>query len=165
MNPLDILKYGEATWQASLERIPAAAWERDGVCGWWSIKHIIAHLASYEVLLEEILSGFTDQPIPAPLTSELGTGGPYAFNDAQVGLRETWSVAEVVREYQTAHQRALAVAQGVPPEIWSQVGTLPWYGADYALDDFIVYSYYGHKREHSAHVDVFADRLKEEKKV
>jgi hypothetical protein len=38
-------------------------------------------------------------------------------------------------------------------------GTLPWYGPEYALDDFIVYSYYGHKREHSAQINVFRDQL------
>lgn len=164
MNPLDVLRYGEATWQAALKRIPPTEREREGVCGWWSVKQIMAHLASYEVLLEEILSGFTDTPIPVPLTTELGTGGPYAFNDSQVALRQTWSLDAVEQEYQAAHQRVLAVAQGVDPALWSQVGTLPWYGADYALDDFIVYSFYGHKREHSAHLDVFADRLKNEKK-
>jgi proline iminopeptidase len=29
---------------------------------------------------------------------------------------------------------------------------------EYALDDFIVYNYYGHKREHSAQIAVFRDR-------
>jgi len=40
-----------------------------------------------------------------------------------------------------------------------QAGTLPWYGLEYALDDFLVYAFYGHKREHSAQIAAFRDRL------
>jgi len=31
---------------------------------------------------------------------------------------------------------------------------------DYALDDFIVYTNYGHKREHSAQIAAFRDGLR-----
>ena len=40
-----------------------------------------------------------------------------------------------------------------------QAGTLPWYGMAYSLDDVLVYMYYGHKREHSAQIAAFRDRL------
>ncbi len=48
----------------------------------------------------------------------------------------------------------------IPTEILRQPGTVPWYGMEYSLDDFLVYQYYGHKREHMAQVNVFADQLK-----
>src|SRR5689334_1645480 len=140
MNALDILKYGEATFQESLKRIPSSQWEREGVCGWWSVKHIIAHLASYEILLEEILSEFSDTPILTPLMSELESIGAHGFNDSQVGQRQSRNIDEVLLEYQEAHQRSSALALGVPDAKWSEVGTLPWYGDEYSLDDFIVYS-------------------------
>ena len=41
--------------------------------------------------------------------------------------------------------------------MFRQSGTLPWYGMEYALDDFLVYIYYGHKREHSAQIAAFRD--------
>jgi hypothetical protein len=50
------------------------------------------------------------------------------------------------------------VAQ-IRPEQFRQVGILPWYGMDYSLDDLLVYMYYGHKREHSAQIAAFRDRL------
>jgi hypothetical protein len=40
-----------------------------------------------------------------------------------------------------------------------QNGALPWYGAEYDLEDFIAYSFYGHKREHTAQINVFRDAL------
>jgi DNA-binding transcriptional LysR family regulator len=55
------------------------------------------------------------------------------------------------------------VAQ-LPPETLRQTGTLSWYGAVYALDDFLVYAYYGHEREHSAQIAAFRDHLRERSK-
>ena len=45
----------------------------------------------------------------------------------------------------------------VPAATLRQPGTLPWYGAEYAVDDLIVYTAYGHKREHSAQIAVYRD--------
>ena len=53
----------------------------------------------------------------------------------------------------------------IPVEVLRRPGTLPWYGAQYALDDFIVYQYYGHKREHTAQINVFKDLLKQSGKL
>ena len=43
-----------------------------------------------------------------------------------------------------------------------QAGLIDWYGAEYDLEDFLIYSYYGHKREHSAQIEVFKDLLNHE---
>ena len=52
MNTLDILKYGNLTFLNSLHGFSEPEWTLDGVCGYWSIKDITAHLTSYENLLE-----------------------------------------------------------------------------------------------------------------
>ena len=40
-----------------------------------------------------------------------------------------------------------------------------YFGTDeYSLDDFLVYTFYGHKREHAARFEAFGDRLDESKK-
>jgi hypothetical protein len=49
-----------------------------------------------------------------------------------------------------------ARSAGIPRRAWNKDG----YGLEYALDDFIVYAYYGHKREHTAQIAVFRDTLK-----
>ena len=41
-----------------------------------------------------------------------------------------------------------------------EAGTLLWYGAEYDLEDYIAYTFYGHKREHMAQVNVFLDTVK-----
>ncbi len=156
MNAGDILKYGHGTILQTIDGLPDALWETGGVCGVWSTKEVIAHLASYEQLLVEVLSAFTGGG-PTPYMQMWGELGP-GFNDTQVGLRERKTAVEVLGEYNDAHDRVRARVAAIPADIFRQTGTLPWYGAEYSLDDFIVYTYYGHKREHAAQIAAFRDR-------
>jgi uncharacterized protein (TIGR03083 family) len=154
VNALDILKYGHQTSLKVVEGLPDANWETPGACGVWSVKNIIAHLASYEHVLVEVLTGFLGGG-PTPYLESFNE----RFNDLQVAMRQDLSVAETLDEYNAVHAQVIAVAAQLPAETFRQTGTLPWYGMEYALDDLIVYMYYGHKREHSAQIDVFHDRL------
>ena len=166
MNASDILMYGHGTVLRAIDGLPASRWATGGVCGVWSVKEIIAHLASYELVLKEVLSSFqgdSARPSASPGTSAtpmlnafVEPGGQ--FNDAQVALRSSYSHTDVLAEYTSAYEQVAALAAQLPVEYFRQAGTLPWYGMEYALDDFIVYAFYGHKREHCAQIAVFRDR-------
>ena len=158
MNAIDVLKYGHQTVLRTLDGLPKTEWETPGVCGTWSVKDIIAHLASYEHLLVDVLSIFLDGG-PTPYLEKMGTLGPLQFNDDEVALRQDKTIADVLAEYNDTHAQTMALAARIPAETYRQNGTLPWYGPEYDLDDFIVYSYYGHKREHCAQIAVFCDQL------
>jgi len=69
-------------------------------------------------------------------------------------------VKEVLRELNDTHAQVMSLVAQIPPETLRRTGTLPWYGIDHALDDFIVYTNYGHKREHSAQIAAFRDGLR-----
>ena len=157
MNAGDVLKYGHSTVLQTIDDLPDAAWKTGGVCGVWSTKEIIAHLASYEQLLIEVLSAFTGGgPTPyMQMWSELGLG----FNDMQVEMRKGKTAAGLLAEYNDAHDRVRAQVAEIPAETFRQTSTLPWYGTEYSLDDFIVYTYYGHQREHAAQIAAFRDRM------
>jgi Mycothiol maleylpyruvate isomerase N-terminal domain len=166
MNASDILKYGHLTVLRAIDGLPDPEWETGGVCGIWSVKDIIAHLASYEHVLAEVLSSF--QPDSVLPSSSPGGSAPTLnaftepggrFNDAQVALRKDSSPAVVLAEYTRVYEQVSMLAAQIPTETLRRAGTLPWYGAEYALDDFIVYSFYGHKREHCAQIAVFRDSL------
>ncbi len=157
MNATDILKYGQGTVLQSIEGFPETAWEKPGACGVWSVKDILAHLASYEEVLVDILSAFVGRHATPYLDKFTGLGGQ--FNDTEVERRKGRSVKEILDEFNDAHAQAMSLAAQTRPEQFRQVGTLPWYGMEYSLDDVIVYMYYGHKREHSAQIAAFRDRL------
>ena len=156
MNALDILRYGQHTVLGGLEGFPEEHWNTPGVCGVWSAKDVIAHLASYEWLLVDILTDVLGGGPTVYLDAFRDGGRP--FNDLQVETRKGKSPAEVVAELQSAHAQVMVAMTRLPPDTLRQTGTLPWYGPEYALDDYIVYASYGHKREHSAQIAVFRDR-------
>lgn len=157
MNAVDILKYGQATVLQAIEDFPEGEWETAGACGVWSVKDIIAHLASYEEVLVDILSTFIGKHATPYLDKYTEPGGQ--FNDSEVERRKRRTVREVLDEFNDAHAQVMSLAAQINPEVFRQTGTLPWYGMAYALDDVIVYMYYGHKREHSAQIAAFRDRL------
>ena len=158
MNAADILKYGHRTVLQTIDGLPESEWETAGVCGVWSVKNIIAHLASYEHVLADVLAACVSGGPTPHLDQFLEPGG--RFNDAQVDARKEKTPEETLAEYGGTHARVMALVAQIPPETLRQPGTIPWYGTEYALDDLIVYGYYGHKREHSAQVAVFRDLIK-----
>ncbi len=157
MNATDILKYGQLTVLQTINGFPETAWETAGACGVWSVKDIIAHLASYERVLVDILTSLTSGgPTPA-LNTFIELGGQ--FNESEVNRRKEKTIHDVLAEFNDTHSQVMSLIVTLPPETLRQSGTLPWYGMDYALDDVIVYMYYGHKREHSAQIAAFRDYL------
>ena len=157
MNATDILKYGQGTVLQAIEGLPESAWETPGACGVWSIKDIIAHLASYEHVLVDVLSTFVGGASTPYLSKFTDPGGN--FNDLEVAARKGKSVKEVLDEFNDTYAQVMSLITRIPVETFRQAGTIPWYGLEYALDDYIVYAYYGHKREHSAQIAAFRDHL------
>lgn len=157
MNALDIMKYGHQTVLKTLGGLPPSAWETKGVVGVWSVKDIMAHLASYELVLVEVLQSLLDTSSPTPTLELMGQAD---FNDKQVALRHNKTASEIMSEYETHHANVMALAQQIPLTTFRQNGVLPWYGMEYDLEDFIVYTFYGHKREHSAQIALYKKRLK-----
>ena len=161
MNPADVLKYGHTFVTRTLDGLPLTEWEAGGVCGVWSVKDIVGHLAAYEHFLTEVLSPFANITIDNVLMRQMGQLGADGFNNAQATSRKDQTAEQVLAEYiDTFTYNQEQIVPKVPAAIWSQVGAIPWYGAEYSLDDYIVYSFYGHKREHSAEINVFKDRIK-----
>lgn len=153
MNASDILKYGHLTVLKSLDSLPESDWQSSGVVGIWSVKDIVAHLASFEWVLVDVLNTF----LAGGPTPYLDKFGQESFNEEEVALRRDKTPAQVLDEYKASQAQTMSLAARIPAETFRQVGTLPWYGSKYSLDDFIVYRYYGHKREHCAQIDRFRD--------
>lgn len=164
MNPSDILKYGQRTVMQALDAFPQTELETPGACGYWSVKDILAHLTSYERVLVDVLTSFVIPGAATPNLEKMGQQGAQ-FNDNEVDLRKARAVPEVLAEFNDAHRQSLALAAQIPTEVFARPGTLPWYGLEYSLDDYIVYAFYGHKREHSAQIAAFGDVLERGRKL
>lgn len=158
MQTVELLEYGHRIVLQTTDGLSEADWNTPGVCGVWSVKDIIAHLASHEWVLVDALSSLLDERSLTPHLAVMMEQGDQ-FNDAQVDARKDMSAADVLREYTDAYTQAHALITRLPAAMYGRAGTLPWYGEQYALDDLIVYGYHGHKREHAAQIGVFRDRL------
>ena len=154
MNSVDILQYGHETVKEAVADLPHQEWQVAGVCGHWSVKEIVDHLASFEQLLVEVLTSLLEEAPPTPTLQRLLVDEAQ-FNDDEVARRHDLTVEESWLAYETAHQTADSLLTQIPLEGQRLNGTLPWYGDSYDLEDFLVYTYYGHKREHCAQIDLF----------
>lgn len=158
MNTLDIIKYGHLTMVAALEKVEFSDWETPGVCGIWGVKDIVAHLASYELWHVEVLNEILGISTPTPIMDSRAEHGDL-FNDVEVEKRRELTPQDVFDEYRAGQSQVISLARKVPAARFTENGTLPWYGAEYCLNDFLVYTSYGHKREHSAQVNAYRDQL------
>jgi hypothetical protein len=156
MNADDVFRYGHLTVLQAIDGLADGDWDTPGVCGVWSVKNVLAHLASYELASGDVFARILGHSETRTLDLMLSEGA--AFNDSQVAQRTSQSVAETLEEYTRAHERAAALLAQIPLDQRRQVGLLPWYGPEYDLEDLLTYLSYGHKREHGAQIDVFRDR-------
>jgi hypothetical protein len=153
MNAVDILTYGQRDIDSLIGRLRPADWDAIAL-GVWTTKDLVGHLGAFEVRFLEVLTTIVGEQ---PATNLLAIA-PAVFNDDQAAVRRDWSVEAVVTELRDAHQNVMALARRIAAERWREVGTIPWYGAEYSLDDFAVYQMYGHKREHAPQIDAVLER-------
>jgi hypothetical protein len=149
----DVLRYGQREIETLLLRFEPADFGRTAL-GVWTAKDLIGHLGAFEVRFAEILALFVGEE---PATS-LRTAPNETFNDDQAAIRADWPADDVLAELRGAHAAVMALAVRIPDERWREVGTIPWYGPEYSLDDFVVYNQYGHKREHAPELGAVLER-------
>jgi hypothetical protein len=153
VNARDILFFGQRDIDALIDRFSPADWGAIAL-GVWTTKDLVGHLGAFEVRFVEILTVFLGEE---PATSLVGIPAD-VFNDDQAAVRAGWSVAAIRDELRDAHAQAMALVPRIPEDRWREVGTLPWYGREYALDDLVVYLMYGHKREHAPQLEAVLER-------
>ena len=159
MNAKDIIKYGHLHVLEAIKGISYDEWKKIGVTTKWSIKDVIAHLASYEHLLKDALNFVLNPGTPTPYLDEMNSD-PDSFNDKEVGQRKSMSPQQVMAEYTDIQKQVSDIIEKISPGLLSKTGTIPWYGSEYSLDDFIVYANYGHKEGHIGQIKRFIKQNK-----
>jgi hypothetical protein len=153
MNSLDVLVYGQRAVRATIDRYGPADWGRIAL-GVWTAKDLLGHLGAFELRFADQLAPFAGEPVE----TDLPAADPRTFNDEQAAVRQDWPVEQVLAEFLEAHERVLRLARRIDPTVWREVGTIPWYGLEYSLDDLVVYQQYGHKREHDPQLGAVLER-------
>jgi hypothetical protein len=153
VNVIDVLTHGHRDIERLLERMTPADWDAIAL-GAWSTKDLVGHLGAFETRFADVLASVLGEPLRTDLTR----ADPATFNDDQAAIRRDWTVDAVLAELRDANNRVMALAPRIRRDVWAAVGTIPWYGPEYALDDLAVYSMYGHKREHGPQLEAVLER-------
>jgi uncharacterized damage-inducible protein DinB len=159
MHGTDLLKYGHTFLVDALDGLDERHYNNAAICGVWTVKDVIAHLASTELRFVDILHKVLEIEVATPTFDAMFKLGS-AFNDAEVDKRKAMSYQAVWDEYDKAQQKVAELWKQVPREKQQQTGLLDWYGSEYDLEDFLVYTSYAHKREHGAEINVLKDTVK-----
>ena len=158
MFALDIIKYGHKDVLDSIKDLNDSTKNTPGVTTRWSVKDTLAHLASYEHLLEDALNFVAEPGKARPYLDHLNKSRQ-TFNDDYVAKLGLMSFEEILEDYQKTYERVAILVERLGLDKLREAGTIPWYGKEYSLDDFIVYASYGHKREHTGQIKQFRKRL------
>ena len=156
MNASELLEKSNLLVIQTVDDLPETAWDIPGACGNWSVKDIIAHLASYEHIIVDVLNIFQKEQPTHYILKFLHESDQ--FNKVEVEVRKYETAQHVLEEYQDAQVEATSLLMQIPGEKVQERGTMPWYGEDCCLADFIN-RMYEHTREHCAQIARFRQRL------
>lgn len=143
----------------ALDGLAEKEWDIPGVCGDWSIKDIVAHLASHEHIIVDVLNTFQGGELTP--TVERWVKSRPTFNAEEVEKRKYATAQQVMDEYQGMQVEATSLIMQIPPEKVQQTGTIPWYGQHQSLADFIQ-QMCEHIREHVAQISAFHQQVNAE---
>lgn len=145
MNTVQMLENSHVKVIEAVDDLAEAAWDKPGACGEWSVKDVIAHLASYERVIIDVLKTFSgDEPTPYVLRFFDDNN---EFNNSQVESRKYNTAQQVLNEYNEAQVLSASLLAQIPAAKVQQVGTIPWYNQECCLADFINVAY-THTVEH-----------------
>ncbi len=134
----------------TVDNLPELEWDIPMSDGGWTVKDTIAHLASYELILRDVLRTFAED---APKTPYLARYIHHNddFDREEVSARSNNTGQQVIDEYQDAQTDTTGLLARIPVVSLEKKGTLSWYGADRSLGDFV--------RNRSAHIQRHCDEI------
>ena len=124
MSATEILDNSHVYVIQTLDDLNDVQWDIAGVVGDWSVKDVVAHLASYEHLLLEILQAFMGQSGDRAYITAYRQGQEQ-FNVSQVEQRKYETAQHVMDEYQDMQTQTSSLLAQIPVARVEQEGTLP----------------------------------------
>ena len=155
MNAENILFAGHRSFMRAIRVIDEPDRNKAGLCGFWSAKDVIAHLASYELIIGEVL-GKINGLRATPNYDRFLAGH---FNDAEVEARQSKTYEQVLEEYKAARDIVKEEIKNISLAKLREKDSVTWFRRTTDLEDFITIVGYGHKREHAAQFHSFKDFL------
>lgn len=159
MNAVEQVENAHLLVIQSVDDLPELEWDIPTMQDGWSVKDIIAHLASYEHVLVEVFRTFLEESPDTPYLSQYIKQNA-DFNTIQVGERSNHTAQQVVDEYEEVQADATALLARIPAETIEEKGTLPMYGKERSLHD-LINNFTSHTEKHCESISAFRTRQKQ----
>ncbi len=152
MNIIEALDTCHLNMLQVIDDLPETMWDVPGVCGSWSVKDLMAHLTSYELLLIDVLTTAQGQA-PTPLLSRF-LAQQDTFN-AEVVKQHAYDTAQQVQDaFHDAQITSTSLLARIPADLLLKPGVVPALGVERRIADFITIICQ-HTDEHRAQISAF----------
>jgi hypothetical protein len=157
MYTLDLLEQAHLTAMRAVEELPILGWHMPGVYGEWSVKDIFAHFTSCQLVLLDVMASVQgNAPTPA---LDRWLKNRERYDAVGVARRRSYTIEDVLDEYNDVHMETINELIRIPEDKLRQKGTIPWYGEEYDLEQFIAHVFCHHKRDLSEHIATFRGQM------
>ena len=142
----------------TLDNLPELEWDMPIAENSWTVKEIVAHLASYEHLLVDICHIALHDSSSTPYATQFAEQGA-DFNQTQVAAYSNHTAQQVIDEFEEVQAEVTGLLAQIPAETLEKKGILP-VRAERSLSDFVsVLS--EHIRRHCDEIKAFRNREKQ----
>lgn len=157
MNALEMLDNSHLSLIEALDDLPDEMWDVPGICGNWSVKEIVAHLASYEYLLLDVLHTALEHGSPTTPYLSRYLQQRETFNNEEVEKRRYDTAQHVLDEYNDVQIETTSQLESIPAETLHKTGIVPALGRERSLNDFAAIISQ-HTNEHREAIEAFRNR-------
>lgn len=154
MNIIETLDTCHLNLLQVIDDLPESLWDLPNVCDTWSVKDLLAHLTSYELLLIDVLRAAQGQT-PTPLLSRY-FAGQETFNAEEVAHHAYDTAQQVEDAYHNAQINSTSLLAELSTDLLRKPGIVPTLGAERTLTDFIA-MICQHTDAHRAQIAAFRD--------
>jgi hypothetical protein len=141
----------------TLDDLNELEWDVPGVNGDWTTKDVVAHLATYEHLLLELLQNFDSRNQGETPYITAFKQGQESFNKAQVEQRRYSTAQQVMDEYQDTQTETSSLLAELPASELAKDGTVTLFGRPESLNSTIQ-GFANHTRTHCDRIRAFRQR-------
>lgn len=155
MNVAEQLENAHLLVIQTVDNLPELEWDIPTASGSWSVKDIVAHLASFEHLLVDVFKTFLETSPTTLYLAQYSTQHD-DFNHIQVEARSNHTAQQVIDEFEEAQAEATSLLARIPVETIEKKETLTW-DKERSLGDFVGVLT-GHIQRHCAEITAFRNR-------
>ncbi len=153
----EVLDNSHVAVMQAIDDLPEGMWDLPVTDDGRSSKDIIAHLASRELLLIDVLKTFEGEQASPYILRWMEDKN--RFDAEAVESRRYHTAQQVVNEYEDAQLQSSSLLSGLPADRVTKQDSMPWLQSPMSLADF-VQSHVEHAREYADHIIQFREKNK-----